>query len=98
MTDSEYHGIGISGGDNNLIDGNIFVNNDAYGVDIAAGCNYNRVFDNILSGNGSGPINDASGTAILPTISGDFPLSNVGGGAAAIAPVINTSPGGIDVD
>ncbi len=43
-------------------------------------------------------IDGAGGIVRLPTISGEFPLSNVGGGAAAVAPVINTSPGGIDID
>lgn len=35
---------------------------------------------------------------ILSIIKGDFPVSNVGGGAAAVVPVINTSPGGVDID
>ena len=96
-----YDGIAIAGtnSDDNLVMCNICNNNDRYGISIATDiCERNWVKDNQLQGNTSGPFFDGGTDTKLATISGEFPLSNVGGGAAAVAPVINTTPGGVDID
>lgn len=84
--------------DYSVFTGNSFNGNTGPGITIAAAtCSGNIVKDNDLSGN-SIPISDAGTDTVYDAIVGEFPLSNVGGGAAAVAPVINTSPGGIDID
>jgi len=94
---TQYDGIYING-DRNLVSDNTCYNNDRYEVNIAGGTANIVLFNNLYGIDRVAAFNDAGTDTILPTISGEFPLSNLGGTATAVAPVINTSPGGIDID
>jgi len=69
-----------------------------YGVNVSnAGCIRVQVKENKLVNCVVGCINDAGTGTMLDAIKGEF--NQYGGGSAGrVAPVINTSPGGIDVD
>jgi len=82
----------------NTITDNIIADNNTYGVELLNNAADNYVYDNTFTGNGTAPINDAGAGTRLMTVKGDFPLSNIGGGAGTTAPVINTTPGGVDID
>lgn len=93
-------GIRVDGTSDNIqIALNHILDNDGYGINIVLATNVGTLAkDNDLSGNGNGPLNDDGIGTKLAIVKGSFPMSNVGGGTAAVAPVINTSPGGIDID
>ncbi len=94
-----YDGICIEDdSDYTLVMGNTCNDNDRWGISIgiaADDCVGNWVKDNHLRGNTSGPFSDQGTDTKLATLQADF-VHAVGG--AFVDPVINTSPGGIDLD
>ena len=91
---SSKYGIWLdSGAEDNIVVDCIIVDCVWYAI-------YNLGTGNWIKHNlGTGNILKELGTDTkLATIKGGFPLSNVGGGATAVTPVINTSPGGVDID
>ena len=94
-----YDGICIEDdSDDNLVMGNICNDNDRWGISIgiaADDCVGNWVKNNVLRGNTSGPFQDSGTDTKLATLQADF-VHAVGG--VFVDPVINTSPGGIDLD
>ncbi|KKM99102.1 hypothetical protein LCGC14_1151330, partial [marine sediment metagenome] len=84
-------------GDSNRVTNNICNTNGDYGISTAAVADSNFVQDNTLEGNTLGPFNDLGTGTKLATEKGSFEKFG-GGSAGIIAPVINTSPGGIDLD
>ncbi len=87
----------------NIISHNVFLSDkankhryDIYEAD--ANQDYNQYKDNIMIGAVTAVVRLLGAHNKFATVNGSFPLSNVGGGAVAVAPVINTSPGGIDID
>jgi len=96
-----YYGLFIDRyADYNIITGCFFdgESQERNGIYIEDGSDSNIITDCRFWDHVTAPIYDGGTDTQLPTISGEFPLSNVGGGAAAVTPVINTSPGGVDID
>lgn len=92
-------GIALSTNDDNcVILGNFLMDNDDYGIEISAvSCNDNVVRENYFTGNGIRPFLDDGTNTSMHTETWDF--THYGGGSAGwTAPIISTSPGGIDID
>lgn len=88
----------LGNSDNNNLFGNFIHTVGGYGINVsAATCNLNRARENVYTGCTLGCINDVSGDTIMHEVSGDF-VQFGGGSGGWTAPVINTSPGGIDID
>lgn len=85
-------------GADNVVKDNILYGNGGYGVNISAATITGTIVrNNIFWSNTSGPLNDIGVGTILETLQGEF--DKYGGGSGGLtAPVINTSPGGIDID
>jgi parallel beta-helix repeat protein len=90
-------GIYIRDGDNNYLDGNTIRDVTGDGIEVLAAATNTRITHTNRIDNCTNILVDGSASTIFDSIKGEF--NQYGGGSTGrVAPVINTSPGGIDID